>query len=139
MRIVAFVLPAVVGMLTAISASAVPFPNLKEANGAKGSLTFAQTNKPTKKNATRSDAKKSAHKKTMKTRRRVPRTFASLTCSVEANKKGLKGAKRKAYRKKCLRAASACSVSARKKGLKGRALIAFRKQCITIAARKTAA
>ena len=136
MKITTFALPLVIGAFAAAAVSAAPLPGTYGLAGTHGLVTLAQAKQVGAKKVSKALVKK---KVASNKKRRVRRSFASLTCSVEATKKGLKGAKRKAYRYNCLRAASDCVVSAKRKGLKGRARTTFRKQCITLAARKATA
>ncbi len=135
MKALTIVIPAVAMLLAASSANATSWPSAAGITGEQNAVTLIKAEKSEVQKATKSKSKQ----KTVQKRRRVRRSFASLTCSVEANKKGLKGKVRKSYRKKCLKAASACSVYARKRGLKGKARIAYRKQCVTRAAQKATA
>ncbi len=61
----------------------------------------AQTTAPAKTEATKTEAKAPAEKKTEK-----PRTAASLECSKEAEAKGLHGKERRKFRRECRKAAA---------------------------------
>ena len=135
MKALTIVVPAIAVLLAATSAKAASWPTANGIAAKHNAVTLVIAKKAEVEKATKAKGKQKAIQK----KRRVRRSFASLTCSVEANKKGLKGKARKSYRKKCLQAASACSVHARKRGLKGKARSAYRKQCVTRAARKATA
>ena len=135
MKALTIVVPTIAILLAASSANATSWLTAAGVAGEQNAVTLIQAKKAEAKKSTKATGKQ----KTVQKKRRVRRSFASLTCSVEANKKGLKGKTRKSYRKKCLQAATACSVNARKRGLKGKARSAYRKQCVTRAARKATA